>query len=1086
MAAQGSVKDWFTFVGGLNTEGGYFVTPDNAWVSGSNVVPQLDGSVHRRNGLDLEKDFTVKDFFTSNLEDINKAITTAIWTPIQGTSFIVVQYGYYLLFFNNTSGTVSSTLHSDRVALRWYPLGTETTVVTGNITTFDDFVDGTKPCNYSEINGSLIVTSENTLPIRVYYENERIYSEEITIKIRDFDGFSIFTDDPSNERTEADWDTWYSDNYGLSDGAERALYNLKNQGWGTSQIATYKAAYSNLLPANTKAWIYGKNASDVFDATLLNKQDFGSGLAPKGRFVIDAFNQIRTEGSFTDTIKYNSRPTVSAAFAGRAWYAGVNESELQGKVYFSQVVDNNIKLGYCYQSNDPTSEILSDLVDNDGGVINIPDAGKIVFLAAAGKVLLVFGENGVFAISGIDGVFSATNYQVEKITNVGALSGTSIVPVENSHLYWSTEGIYTISPDASGFTFQASNISDEKIKTYYNNIPLVSKKYAEGVYNSSKREVYWIYNDQITLTEEEDRFKRNAILALNLTLSSWHTHEILADNAKHMQSIVTAKEISAATTVATVVNSSEDIVVDSSGNEVTSYYTYPEPSQKQFKIVSKYVSNLGNTSKFNAANFSDTTSASTFLTCQHSLSYLKFSDNGTQNAYRLALLTSTNQSNIHLDSKMHILGLSAYGGAYSFILERDVSVGSSLHPGWGTVAYCFTPDGLRMYAVQSNGSTYRWGYYTLPGTHAINNALVTFTVSSGPSSSSITHMSIDNGKLNVMYVTPYPPETIAKRNISIRTYEVPVDGYFSSVGTPLVKQHFEGITKDNVFSQFSFTPDGMNIIVSLNESNSNSTYDTVFLEKALIYPLKQKYVAASISELHSDDAHSVAPIVGYRHHIFMPNDVPTVYGGNTLVLEYKHPKTGVVNPTISEYTIKDEYKYDLIGPLDSTEHTNVDAFAFTDFTNVRDTTTKFKDWYSIDNVGNEKEAYVLTGYQLADVGPARMKSGMYITTFAKRTETVFDSGGDPVNPSSVLMQLRWDFTDDYNTGKWNNAVETYRHIRPFIADPGATYESGYPLVTTKNKIRGRGRALQFKFSTSEGKDMKLVGWTGTFVGNTNV
>jgi len=115
-----------------------------------------------------------------------------------------------------------------------------------------------------------------------------------------------------------------------------------------------------------------------------------------------------------------------------------------------------------------------------------------------------------------------------------------------------------------------------------------------------------------------------------------------------------------------------------------------------------------------------------------------------------------------------------------------------------------------------------------------------------------------------------------------------------------------------------------------------------------------------------------------------------------------------------------------------------------------------------------------------------MKSGMYITTFAKRTETVFDNDGDSVNPSSVLMQLRWDFTDDYNTGKWNNAVETYRHIRPFIADPGATYESGYPLVTTKNKIRGRGRALQFKFSTSEGKDMKLVGWTGTFVGNTNV
>jgi hypothetical protein len=28
--------------------------------------------------------------------------------------------------------------------------------------------------------------------------------------------------------------------------------------------------------------------------------------------------------------------------------------------------------------------------------------------------------------------------------------------------------------------------------------------------------------------------------------------------------------------------------------------------------------------------------------------------------------------------------------------------------------------------------------------------------------------------------------------------------------------------------------------------------------------------------------------------------------------------------------------------------------------------------------------------------------------------------------------------------------------------------------------------VQYKFSSSEGKDMQLVGWTATFVGNTNV
>ena len=56
MAAQASVKDAFTFVGGLVTEGGYFITPENSYKEGVNVVPQMDGTLERRNGLDYEDD----------------------------------------------------------------------------------------------------------------------------------------------------------------------------------------------------------------------------------------------------------------------------------------------------------------------------------------------------------------------------------------------------------------------------------------------------------------------------------------------------------------------------------------------------------------------------------------------------------------------------------------------------------------------------------------------------------------------------------------------------------------------------------------------------------------------------------------------------------------------------------------------------------------------------------------------------------------------------------------------------------------------------------------------------------------------
>ena len=84
------------------------------------------------------------------------------------------------------------------------------------------------------------------------------------------------------------------------------------------------------------------------------------------------------------------------------------------------------------------------------------------------------------------------------------------------------------------------------------------------------------------------------------------------------------------------------------------------------------------------------------------------------------------------------------------------------------------------------------------------------------------------------------------------------------------------------------------------------------------------------------------------------------------------------------------------------------------------------------------------------------------------------------------MQSRWDFTDNVYPGKWADEVQVYRQLRAFFTAGAGPFDDGYPLVITKNKLRGRGKAVQFKFASEAGKDMKIVGWTGTFVGNTNV
>jgi len=734
MAVQAAVKDAFTFVGGLNTEGGFFVTPENSWKEGVNVVPTIDGSIERRSGLDYETNYELAALGITAEQKNTWAFTSGVWNSVGGNSnldFMVVQAGTTLHFYRAASGTVSNTKKSFTVNLNSY-------LAPGNPDTI-----GTSICSFASTYGKLIVTSKSTEPILITYNTttDTISVSAITIKIRDFIGFqSPYA--VNVEKTEAEWTAVGQ--------LTQAKYNLYNQGWTDSQINTYKSATGN-IPANSKSWIFGKDSNDDFSASVLNKQDFGTSPAPKGRFILNAFSQDRS--GIVTAIAY--RPRVCAFFAGRVWYAGMPTTAQLGTIYFSQVLDDINKVGDCYQSNDPTSEVVSDLEDDDGGTIEIPDSGEILSLEPLGRGVMVIATNGVWFISGIDRGFTAASYSVERVSSVGCVSTKSVVVVEDTLVYWSNGGIYTVSPGGSGAEFSSRNISDQNVKTFYQNIPILSKLYAEGTYNATDKLLYWLYSSTETQDTGTGRFNKNSVLALDLRLNAWYWFDIDTSLGVIPVSIDTTKETNETSQIYDVYVGSDD--VNQSTNDVVANIPVLNGTRKTFKVV-------------------------------------------------------------------------------------------SLHP------------------VSSNN--------------------------------------------------------------------------------------------------YSLT--------------------------------------------------------------------------------------------------------------------------FADFLNTRNSSTKFKDWYSFNTAGVEKEAYFLTGYNMGGNGPSRSKSGMYLTVFMKRTETSFDANANPVNESGCLMQSRWDFTDNTNPGKWADEVQVYRQPRPFFAEPSQSFDDGYPLVISKNKLRGRGKAVQFRYRSEAGKDMKIVGWTGTFVGSTNV
>lgn len=130
---------------------------------------------------------------------------------------------------------------------------------------------------------------------------------------------------------------------------------------------------------------------------------------------------------------------------------------------------------------------------------------------------------------------------------------------------------------------------------------------------------------------------------------------------------------------------------------------------------------------------------------------------------------------------------------------------------------------------------------------------------------------------------------------------------------------------------------------------------------------------------------------------------------------------------------------------------------------------QYVDWREFDDVGAEYDSYVETGYELLD-DAMRNKQATYISVYTRKTEE-----DEPSVESSCKFRTKWEWSDKVASNRWSREVECYR----------TTVREGLPVIVSKNKVRGSGKALQFRFGTSSrGKTFDLLGWSAVFTGNT--
>lgn len=144
---------------------------------------------------------------------------------------------------------------------------------------------------------------------------------------------------------------------------------------------------------------------------------------------------------------------------------------------------------------------------------------------------------------------------------------------------------------------------------------------------------------------------------------------------------------------------------------------------------------------------------------------------------------------------------------------------------------------------------------------------------------------------------------------------------------------------------------------------------------------------------------------------------------------------------------------------------------------------QFIDWESYDGIGVDAHAFLTTGSVTANDSSVS-KQAPYLTLHFRRTEQGVDGNLNPLFTSSCLVRSQWDWANSVNSNKWGSLFQGYRQRKEYLVsgvdDP---YDTGFEVITSKSKLRGRGKAFALHMETEAGKDCRILGWSINLNGN---
>jgi len=538
------------FIGGMNTEANPLSFPENSSIDEVNMELLRDGSRKRRPGFDVEDGATM--IYSGVTLDPSKVLGRSqfLWENPGGIAtkqFVVVQIGNLLAFHDVDNQPLSGSTEFSTT----YP-----------ISIYDNIF------SYASVDGNLVVAT-GLKQISVFqYDGVSITKSDETLLIRDLFGVaavgpgSVVLTQPQNIQIRPTAIT------------SQHTYNLRNQTFALPRVEGdadtqntidpiaefFVASTSTMYPSNADSVIRhlvadankaSNRTVDRFNATSMFKTPPNTTKAPRGYFIIDALERGTSRLAQEALLRANNPalslvvtslpadttpggPKVLGSYAGRVWFAGFSSEVQDGDsesprmasyILFSQLVDNVSRIPLCYQEGDPSGVDDPDVVDTDGGFIRIDGAYNIKALVNIGASLFVLAENGIWRIVGNDeNTFTATSFSVFRLSDEGCISSLSVVNISDGVAYWGEYGVYIISRDQNTGDWAVTNITQESIQKFYDNILVDDRVTSVGYFDRDSPAIRWVYGPRDFTQQQQQTFE----LVFNTKYNVFTTNKLVS------------------------------------------------------------------------------------------------------------------------------------------------------------------------------------------------------------------------------------------------------------------------------------------------------------------------------------------------------------------------------------------------------------------------------------------------------------------------------------------------------------------------------------------------------------------------------